>query len=93
MTIKDTLEETYAALSANKTRSGLTILGIVIGIASVIALVSVGQGASASISASVESLGSNLLEVLPGATRTFGAGPSAGRGTAQSLTQGDSGAN
>ncbi len=90
MTIKDTLEETYAALSANKTRSGLTILGIVIGIASVIALVSVGQGASASISASVESLGSNLLEVLPGATRTFGAGVSAGRGTAQSLTQDDS---
>ena len=38
MTIKDTLEETYTALSANKTRSGLTVLGIVIGIASVIAL-------------------------------------------------------
>lgn len=89
MTLKDTLEETYAALSANKARSSLTILGIVIGISSVIALVSVGQGASASISASVDALGSNLLEVLPGATRNIGAGVSAGRGTAKSLTQGD----
>ena len=89
MTLKDTLEETYAALSANKARSSLTILGIVIGISSVIALVSVGQGASASISSSVNALGSNLLEVMPGATRNIGAGVSAGRGTAKTLTQGD----
>jgi len=89
MTFKDTLEETYAALSANRVRSSLTILGIVIGISSVIALVSVGQGASASISSSVAALGSNLLEVMPGATRNIGAGVSAGRGTAKTLTQGD----
>ena len=89
MTFKDTLEETYAALSANKARSSLTILGIVIGISSVIALVSVGQGASASISSSVSALGSNLLEMTPGATRNIGAGVSAGRGTAKTLTQGD----
>jgi putative ABC transport system permease protein len=89
MRAKDILEETYAALSANKTRSGLTVLGIVIGISSVIALVSVGQGASASISSSINSLGSNLIEILPGATRNFGAGVSAGRGTARSLTQDD----
>ena len=90
MTIQDTLQETVTALSANKTRSGLTILGIVIGISSVITLVSVGQGASASISSSVNALGSNLLVITPGATRSFGAGVSAGRGTAQTLTQGDS---
>jgi len=90
MTLKDTLEETYAALSANRVRSSLTILGIVIGISSVIALVSVGQGASASISSSVSALGSNLLEITPGATRQIGAGVSAGRGTAQTLTQADS---
>ena len=90
MTINDTLQETYIALSANKVRSGLTILGIVIGISSVIALVSVGQGASASISSSINSLGSNLLVITPGATRTFGAGASAGRGTAHTLTQADS---
>ena len=62
MTVKDLFEETSTALSANKVRSGLTILGIVIGISSVIALVSVGEGAQASIQASdIQSIGSNLL--------------------------------
>jgi putative ABC transport system permease protein len=90
MTIKDTLEETYAALSANMTRSGLTVLGIVIGISSVIALVSIGQGATNSIQSSIQSLGSNLLEITPGAARTTGAGGvSAGRGSARTLTQSD----
>jgi putative ABC transport system permease protein len=91
MTIKDTFEETYAALSANMTRSGLTILGIVIGISSVIALVSIGQGATASIQSSIQSIGSNLLEITPGAAKTAGGfGVSTGRGTAQTLTQADS---
>ncbi len=90
MSPKDTIEETYAAISANKARSGLTILGIVIGISSVIALVSVGQGASSSISASVQSLGSNLIEITPGAAPTAGGfAVSSGRGTAKTLTQGD----
>ena len=90
MTIKDTLEETYAALSSNKTRSGLTILGIVIGIASVIAMVSIGQGASSSISSSINALGSNLLLVSPGAQRTAGGfGASSGRGGAKTLTMDD----
>jgi len=91
MTIKDTFEETYAALSANMTRSGLTVLGIVIGIASVIALVSIGQGATASIQSSIQSIGSNLLLITPGAQRSAtGFGVSAGRGTAQTLTTADS---
>jgi putative ABC transport system permease protein len=89
MTIKDTLEETYTALKANKVRSGLTMLGIIIGISSVIAMVSIGNGAQSSINSSIESIGSNLLEVLPGAQRTVGYGVSAGRGSAQSLTQAD----
>jgi len=90
MTLKDTLEETYAALSANKTRSGLTVLGIVIGISSVIALVSIGQGATASITSSVQSLGSNLLIITPGAPRTAGGfGASLGRGNAKTLTEAD----
>src|SRR5262249_747345 len=89
MTIKDTLQETYAALSANKTRSGLTILGIVIGISSVIALVSIGQGATNSIQASIQSLGSNLLLISPGAQRGPGQFISGGRGGAKSLTQAD----
>lgn len=92
MTTKDTLEETYTALKANKVRSGLTMLGIVIGISSVIALVSIGNGAQSSINSSIESIGSNLLEVTPGAARTVGYGVSTGRGTAQSLTQSDANA-
>lgn len=90
MTLNDTFQETYAALSANKVRSGLTILGIVIGIASVIALVSIGQGATASIQSSIQSLGSNLLLISPGAQRNVGGfGATSGRGGAKTLTQGD----
>ncbi len=89
MTYKDTLQETYTALSANKVRSSLTILGIVIGISSVIAMVSIGTGASNSISSSIESLGSNLLIISPGAARTQGFGASGGRGNAKTLTTAD----
>ncbi|HVV15062.1 MAG TPA: ABC transporter permease [Candidatus Paceibacterota bacterium] len=90
MTLKDTLHETYTALSANKVRSGLTILGIVIGISSVIAMVSIGSGASASISSSISALGSNLLQITPGVQRMAGGfTASAGRGGAKSLTAAD----
>jgi putative ABC transport system permease protein len=90
MNFKDTLQETYTALSANKVRSSLTVLGIVIGIGSVIAMVSVGQGAASGIQSSIQSLGSNLLEVTPGAARTAGGfGVSAGRGSASTLLQSD----
>jgi putative ABC transport system permease protein len=86
----DLIEETLSAVTANKTRSGLTMLGIVIGIASVIAMVAIGQGAQASIQANIQSLGANLLTVTPGAQRTPGSTVSTGRGTAQTLTKADS---
>ncbi len=89
MKIEDILLEVYTALSANRVRSGLTILGIVIGISSVIAMVSVGTGASNTISTSIESLGSNLIQVTPGAQQTRGFGASGGRGNAKTLTNGD----
>ncbi|MEK7530795.1 MAG: ABC transporter permease [Patescibacteria group bacterium] len=90
MTINDTIQETYTALSANKVRSGLTILGIVIGISSVIAMVSIGTGASSSISSSIQSLGANLLQVSPGAQRMAGGfGVAGGRGNAKTLTHAD----
>ena len=89
MKIQDLLQETYFALSANKARSGLTILGIVIGIGSVIAMVSIGQGAQGSIQASIQSIGSNLILIMPGAQRTAGVQVSTGRGSAQTLTQED----
>ena len=89
MKYNDIAHETYAALSANKVRSGLTILGIVIGISSVIAMVSIGTGASNTISSSIESLGSNLIQITPGAQQTRGFGASSGRGGAKTLTNDD----
>ena len=89
MKLADTLEETFTALLSNKVRTGLTILGIIIGISSVIVMVSVGQGATTSIQTSIESTGSNLLMIMPGAARTFGAGVRSAGGSAQSLTVND----
>ena len=80
----DLLKETIWSLMGNKVRSGLTILGIVIGIASVITMVSIGQGAQKSISDNIESIGSNLIIVRPGAQRSGGI--SSGGGSAESLT-------
>ena len=92
MTIADLLEESISAILSNKARSGLTILGIVIGIASVIAMVSIGEGTSNSIQTSIQSLGSNLMMVSPGAQRTQGFQASSGRGSAQTLTLEDANA-
>ncbi len=89
MLITDLLEETYLALSANKVRSFLTVLGIVIGIASVIAMVALGHGAQKSIQSSIEGLGSNLLTVLPGVVQPGRGVVSAGRGSAQTLKSED----
>ncbi len=83
----DLLKETIRSLTGNKARSGLTILGIVIGIASVIAMVSIGQGAKNTINSSIEAIGSNLIIVMPGSQR--GGTVSAGRGSAQTLTMDD----
>jgi len=89
MFIIDLFEETFFAISANKARSFLTILGIVIGVASVVSMISIGQGAGASIEESIQSIGSNLLMVYPGAQQGPGTQISAGRGSAQSLTKDD----
>ncbi len=89
MTTLDLIKESYVALAANKVRSGLTMLGIIIGIGSVIAMVAIGQGAQASINANISSLGSNLIIVSPGAQRGPGVTVSAGLGSAQSLTLAD----
>ena len=87
MIITDLLRETFSSLSANKVRSGLTMLGIVIGIASVIALVAIGTGAQESVQANIQAIGSNLIIITPGAQQN--AGISAGRGSAQTLTLDD----
>jgi putative ABC transport system permease protein len=89
MRLGDIVQETYSSLTVNKVRSGLTILGIVIGIGSVIAMVAIGQGAQSSIESNIRSIGSNLLIVSPGAQRGPGVQISAGRGSAQTLTRDD----
>ncbi len=89
MKINDLFQETFSAINSNKARSGLTILGIVIGIGSVIAMISIGQGAQNSIQASIQSIGSNLVLVMPGFQSGVGTQVSSGRGSAQTLTQAD----
>jgi len=61
--------ESFGTLTLNKTRTGLAILGIVIGIGSVIALMSLGEGSQQAIQSQIQSLGSNLLTVQPGSQR------------------------
>ncbi len=90
MLFSDLFQETYFALAANKSRSVLTILGIVIGIGSVIAMISIGQGAAANIESNIQSLGSNLLIVMPGSQRGVGQVVRGGMGSATTLTLEDS---
>lgn len=85
----DLVRETLTALGANKARSGLTMLGIVIGISSVIALVSIGNGAQSAINSSIQSIGSNLVIVVPGVIQPGRGVVSSGRGQAESLTPSD----
>jgi putative ABC transport system permease protein len=66
MDIKQNIIEALESLSSNKVRSGLTILGIVIGVAAVIAMLGVGQGAQNTITGSISGIGTNLLFVFPG---------------------------
>jgi macrolide transport system ATP-binding/permease protein len=75
------------ALARNKLRSALTVLGVFIGVAALIAMVAVGQGANAAVEEQIASLGTNLLVVLPGATTSSGV--RAGFGSASTLTVAD----
>jgi putative ABC transport system permease protein len=77
----------WRALGRNVTRSTLTVLGVVIGVAAVIAMVSVGQGADASVQAQLASLGQNIIMVVPGATTAGGV--RSGWGGASTLTVAD----
>jgi len=75
------------ALRRNKTRAALTMLGIFIGVAAVIAMVAVGDGARYSVQQQIQSLGTNLVVVLPGATTSSGA--RIGMGSTSTLTVAD----
>jgi putative ABC transport system permease protein len=69
MNFMQAIREAVESLSANKLRSGLTMLGIVIGVAAVIAMLAVGAGAQNSITGSISGIGSNLLFVFAGSTQ------------------------
>ncbi len=74
----------FQALARNKMRSALTMLGVFIGVAALIAMVAVGQGANEAVRKQIESLGTNLLVVVPGATSM--GGMRSGQGSASTLT-------
>ncbi|MBI4504959.1 MAG: ABC transporter permease [Chloroflexi bacterium] len=84
MTITQAMQVALRALAANKLRSALTMLGIVIGVGAVIAMMSVGQGAQSQVTQSIRSMGTNLLFVRPGSTQQGGV--RGGQGSAQTLT-------
>jgi len=75
------------AIRVNRTRSALTMLGIIIGVAAVIAMVGVGSGATARIQDQIQSIGSNLIIVLPGSISTNGV--RLGSGAVATLTEDD----
>ncbi len=77
----------FGALRINKLRSALTMLGIIIGVAAVIAMVAVGSGAQARIQEQIASIGSNIIIVVSGSITSSGI--RMGTGNAQTLTEDD----
>src|ERR1041385_6783746 len=76
----------FRALLRNKTRAALTMLGIIIGVSAVIVMVSIGQGAQASVQAQIESMGTNLLFVSAGAQNVGGVRSGTGDSGTNTLT-------
>jgi putative ABC transport system permease protein len=85
--LSENLRVALGGLVVNKMRSGLTMLGVVIGVAAVIALMSIGQGAQASITEQISDVGSNLIFVFPGSTSMHGVRGASG--SAATLTYAD----
>jgi putative ABC transport system permease protein len=76
-----------SAIRRNKLRSALTMLGVIIGVGAVIAMVSIGQGASSSVQAQIQSLGTNMILIFPGSSTQGGV--RVGSGSNPTLTVGD----
>ena len=87
MNLAESFRVALGSLVANKMRSALTMLGIIIGVGAVIALMSVGRGAQAMVTNQIRGMGTNLLFIMPGAAREGGVRQSAG--TAPTLTYED----
>jgi putative ABC transport system permease protein len=89
MRTSDLIASAGRALRANPLRSALTALGVIIGVASVVAMVALGSGAQAQVERSIASLGSNLLIVVPGAQQAGGVRFAQGGGGRDTLTLDD----
>jgi putative ABC transport system permease protein len=87
MKIQNIILSSFRALQRNKMRSFLTMLGIIIGVGAVIAMLAIGQGAQYSVEQQINSLGTNVLIVLPGTQQTGGI--SVGAGSTTTLTPDD----
>lgn len=85
MDLSETVSTAFDALLSNKLRTSLAILGIVIGIGAVVALIMLGQGATASVTSQISALGSNLLTVQPAATNQGGVRGATGSGSTLTL--------
>ena len=92
MMVKDLAAETFLSLTANKARSFLTILGIVVGISSVIVMVAFGQGTKTSIESNISSMGANLLMISPGGQMSRQVGGAGFGANTKSLTLKDAAA-
>lgn len=85
MDFQELILSAVEALFLNKTRTALAMLGIIIGIGAVIALVSLGQAGQQAVNAQIQSLGANLLTVIPGSTQTRGVSQALGSDTSLTL--------
>lgn len=85
MDLRENIKESFGTLALNKLRTGLAMLGIVIGIGSVIALISLGQATSQQIQNQIQALGANLLTVNPGSQNASGVRGASGGGTTLTL--------
>ena len=74
MKFKKALGLAWSTLIHSKLRSWLTIIGIIIGIAAVVSIISVSQGAKISLESQLNGLGTNIITITPGAARATGAG-------------------
>ncbi len=85
MAFEELLRSALRSLGGNRLRTALTMLGVVIGVGSVVGMIALGEGARKSVEGSIRSMGTNLLSIRPGSPSRFGVRS----GTSETLTEGD----
>src|SRR5689334_25300460 len=88
MSIFESVRVAMGSLNANKLRTFLTMLGMILGVCAVVSLMSIGQGAQAQVTNQIRGMGTNLLFIRPGSTQTSGV--RSAQGSAATLTTDDS---